>query len=85
MFIHFLCVETAHALHEALSKGLSMPQGVKLVDSGNTLVELRSNLTEPFARANAARVAVREDLDLLQALELDRHYHLGTVYREADG
>ncbi|CAK9025634.1 unnamed protein product [Durusdinium trenchii] len=65
-----------------------MPQAVRLVDAGNTLVELRSNLTEPFIRAVAARHAQREDAEeeeLGQALgqQQVRRYHLSTVYREA--
>jgi len=73
-----------------LSKGPSMPAAVRLVDAGNTLVELRANLTEPFIRALAALHGSRraqgsvEDTEPLAAMSQQlRRYHVGTVYREA--
>eukprot|EP00930_Biecheleria_cincta_P047815 TRINITY_DN33216_c0_g1_i1.p1 TRINITY_DN33216_c0_g1~~TRINITY_DN33216_c0_g1_i1.p1 ORF type:complete len:1572 (-),score=289.98 TRINITY_DN33216_c0_g1_i1:89-4804(-) len=67
----------------------SDPCGVHLVDACNTLLELRANLTEPFARATAARhgsvLEDEEDSGLFpaQTKTQRRRYHVGTVYRQA--
>jgi len=72
-----------------LSKGPSNPPAVRLVDAGNTLVELRANLTEPFVRAVAARYAQKEgpvedaELTFRVSQQQVRRYHVSTVYREA--
>eukprot|EP00927_Polykrikos_kofoidii_P047958 TRINITY_DN42220_c0_g1_i1.p1 TRINITY_DN42220_c0_g1~~TRINITY_DN42220_c0_g1_i1.p1 ORF type:complete len:1135 (+),score=184.84 TRINITY_DN42220_c0_g1_i1:215-3619(+) len=70
------------------------PPGCQFVDAENTLVELRTNLTEPFARA-AAAVATHGTEDeenfrggVTSATSVigprtRRRYHMGTVYREA--
>jgi len=65
-------------------QGRRAPRGCQLVDAGNTLLELRTNLTEPFARTSAAQVASNLAADESGPSPWCRRaYHVGTVYREA--
>uniref|UniRef100_A0A7S4SMS6 non-specific serine/threonine protein kinase n=1 Tax=Alexandrium monilatum TaxID=311494 RepID=A0A7S4SMS6_9DINO len=69
-----------------LPRGRGPPVGCQLVDAGNTLLELRANLTEPIARAAAARAASEEAMTDETRPPLPharRQYHLGTIYRKA--
>eukprot|EP00927_Polykrikos_kofoidii_P000047 TRINITY_DN10021_c0_g2_i1.p1 TRINITY_DN10021_c0_g2~~TRINITY_DN10021_c0_g2_i1.p1 ORF type:complete len:1886 (-),score=379.42 TRINITY_DN10021_c0_g2_i1:126-5783(-) len=83
----------AAAYSQAIIPSQAAMPGSQLVDAGNTLLELRTNLTEPFARAAAAAAAhAAEEEEAGHGASLAagaigprtrRRYHMGTVYREA--
>lgn len=57
-------------------------RSIQLLDRGNTRVELRCNLTEPFARAGAAKFTAE---DFGQVPCVRRRYHTGTIYQSFKG
>jgi len=77
---HELCplLRPVHSARE----GAASTGPCRVVDAGNTVLELRTDLTEPFARAAVARIATDAgDGDARRHAR--REYHMGTVYRES--
>lgn len=75
----------------SVGQAAGVGRGAQLLDRGNTRLELRTSLTEPFARAGLARLLAAERAaeeeqpgELCGGVAL-RQYHVGTVYQTFKG